>query len=139
MSLSSASSPNYRQTTHWETPRTYSPHSETLDTSRKAKSAQEKAKPDGLPSRNGVIKIIMENTKIGFIKTDTDDDIFVMPSACVGFANIIPPVGTRVTFNISPDAKTGRDKAILVGPDLTEQSRAPRKTKHHSAAKPIGA
>ena len=81
----------------------------------------------------------MENKKNGFIKTDKDDDIFVMPSACVGFGNKIPPVGTRVTFNITPDAKTGKDKAVLVGPDITEQSRAPRKTVHYSAAKPIGA
>ena len=65
---SSALTPNYRRTTHWEPTKTYSPHSKTLDSSKNSKYAREKAKPDGL-SRNGVIKIIMENKSYGFIKT----------------------------------------------------------------------
>ena len=144
LSPSSASSPNYRQTTHWETPRTYSPHSETLDSSKKAKSARENAKPDGLPSRNGVIKTIMEKGKYGWIETVTDDAIFVLPSGCTGFPdplrdgrNIIPPVGTKVIFEMGTDAKTGKDKAILVGLDQTERSATQRK--HHSKPNPIGA
>ena len=140
---SSALTPNYRRTTHWEPTKTYSPHSRTLDPSKNSKYAWEKAKPDGL-SRNGVIKTIMEKGIYGFIKTETDDDIFVLPSACIGFPdplregrNIIPPVGTKVIFEMGTDAKTGKDKAILVGLDQTERSATQRK--HHSKPNPIGA
>ena len=149
LSFTSASSPNYWQTTHWETSRTYPPHSGTPDSSRKAKSADGKAKPmlqqDGRgktltsPLMTGVIKTIKDNKKFGFIKTDEDDDIFVMPSSCVGFGNKIPPVGTRVTFYVGVDAKTQKDKAVFVGPEITEQGRVPGKTVNHSTEKPIGA
>ena len=87
----------------------------------------------------GVIKTIKDNKTFGFIKTDEDDDIFVMPSSCLGFGNKIPPVGTRVTFYIGVDAKTQKDKAVFVGPEIIEQGRVPGKTMNHSTEKPIGA
>ena len=49
LSPSSASSPNYWQTTHWETSRTYSPHSETPDSSRKQNLHRKK--PNQIPNK----------------------------------------------------------------------------------------
>ena len=149
LSPPSASYPNHWQTTHWETPRTHSPHSRTPDSSSKAKTAEEQAKPksqqDGRektlkpPLMTGVIKAIRDNQRFGFIKTDKDEDIFVMPSACIGFGNKIPPVGTRVAFSVMLDDKSRKDKAVHVGPEITEQGRTPGKTVNHSAVKPVGA
>ena len=87
----------------------------------------------------GVIKAIRDNQRFGFIKTDKDEDIFVMPSACIGFGNKIPPVGTRVAFSVMLDDKSRKDKAVHVGPEITEQGRTPGKTVNHSAVKPVGA
>ena len=141
---STASTPDDRRTTLRETPRSLSPYCETHASNKNTKYARDKTKADRI-SRKGIVKAIMDDKKYGFIRTECDEDLFVLPSACVGFPDPncdgrykIPPVGTKVIFEISPDAKTGRNKAILVAPD-EDRSRAPRKSKHQSSQRPIGA
>lgn len=65
--------------------------------------------------------IIQNRDKYGFIQPDAansgDENVFVMPKGCEVFGNLVPPVGTRVTYTIVKDSKTGRMRAHDLQPE----------------------
>eukprot|EP00928_Gymnodinium_smaydae_P005281 TRINITY_DN11808_c0_g1_i2.p1 TRINITY_DN11808_c0_g1~~TRINITY_DN11808_c0_g1_i2.p1 ORF type:complete len:396 (-),score=56.68 TRINITY_DN11808_c0_g1_i2:267-1373(-) len=67
----------------------------------------------------GTIQHVSKDGRFGFIKLDDMpgvSDLFVFPPACEAFGREVPPVGTRVMFNIVTDEKTGRPRADCVQP-----------------------
>lgn len=68
-----------------------------------------------LEERTGSIRDSGE--KFGFILQDDGEAMFVLPLSCVAFDKVIPPAGTRVSFNVISDPKTGRQRADDVRPE----------------------
>eukprot|EP00931_Biecheleriopsis_adriatica_P054271 TRINITY_DN31918_c0_g1_i1.p1 TRINITY_DN31918_c0_g1~~TRINITY_DN31918_c0_g1_i1.p1 ORF type:complete len:739 (+),score=119.37 TRINITY_DN31918_c0_g1_i1:27-2219(+) len=80
----------------------------------KPEKQPEPAKPDFSQGQrdffSGTVKHVKET--FAFIAPDIGgEDVFLMPAQCEGFEHKLPPVGTRVKFNIRFDSKNGQIKA----------------------------
>lgn len=72
----------------------------------------------GLPGEVYTGTFCKERNTFGFIKPDQEfsEEVFVLPSACSGFFNNFPPLGTRVKFTLQPN----KDKNSMMACEVTE-------------------
>ena len=72
----------------------------------------------GLPGEVYTGTFCKEKNTFGFIKPDQEfsEEVFVLPSACSGFFNNFPPLGTRVKFTLQPN----KDKKSMMACEVTE-------------------
>mmetsp|Transcript_77571 Transcript_77571/g.222145 ORF Transcript_77571/g.222145 Transcript_77571/m.222145 type:complete len:678 (-) Transcript_77571:125-2158(-) len=78
-------------------------------------TAQQPSTPWLSSKRNGTFE--RDNGKFGFIMQDDGAEMFVMPCACKSWNKAFPPVGTRVTYDVVSDDRTGRPRAGNVEPE----------------------
>jgi cold shock CspA family protein len=63
------------------------------------------------PTRYGAMARKKDNS-FGFIHQDNgEDDMFVMPNACDSFGGVLPAIGTRVSYLVVRDQRTGKPRA----------------------------
>lgn len=60
------------------------------------------------------------NEMLGCIRQDIGTDLLVMPVHCNGFGGILPPFGTRITFDVVVDASLGTIRAEGVQPETAQ-------------------
>jgi len=73
--------------------------------------------PPVAPGRKGGI-FLADHGKFGFIQQDSgEDNMFVMPFGCEAFGGVFPEKGSRVSYEVVVDPKTGKLRAHDVQPE----------------------
>ena len=63
--------------------------------------------------------ICKETRRFCFVRhDDSSEELFLLPSDCVGFDSKLPPLGTRVKFSVEPPRSGPRRMAVNVGPEV---------------------
>jgi cold shock CspA family protein len=76
------------------------------------KTGRPRAEDVALEPVRGSGTMVVDNGKFGFIQQDSgEENMFVMPKACAALGNALPPIGSRVTYDVVVDEKTGRPRA----------------------------
>eukprot|EP00931_Biecheleriopsis_adriatica_P090698 TRINITY_DN64637_c0_g1_i1.p1 TRINITY_DN64637_c0_g1~~TRINITY_DN64637_c0_g1_i1.p1 ORF type:complete len:562 (-),score=90.49 TRINITY_DN64637_c0_g1_i1:35-1720(-) len=125
-------------------PKTGRPRAENVVPEMVAATFRQPSFPSAVRSKGGVTRQVQrrpagtmlhmkENGSFGFIQQDSGEpDLFVMPNQCEAFGNALPPVGSRVEYEVTADPKTGRPRAEDVQPEQTG-ARLPRPVPSQSA------
>jgi len=87
----------------------------------------------GIMARN-----VGSQASFGFIDGDDGQEMFVMPAACKAFGGL-PPLGTRLSYEVVIDSKTGRPRAENCMPERAapaKSSYGPQRRSSHSRPDP---
>jgi len=72
------------------------------------------------PGERSGIMLARRQESFGFIKQDNgEEDMFVLPGACVAFGGALPAAGTRVLYVAEPELQTGKVRANHVRPEVS--------------------